>query len=112
VVILDFWDRGCGWCIRAMPQLKAVQEEFKGQPVQILGMSLDSDEKDARLVVEQMGITYPVVRAIGLSEGYVAGIPHLVILDREGKIADVHIGYAPTLKERLSQSIRQILNRK
>jgi thiol-disulfide isomerase/thioredoxin len=113
IVILDFWNRGCGWCIRAMPQLEAIQEEFKAQPVQILGMNLDEDENDARLVVEQMGISYPTVRAIGLTEGYhVGGIPHVVILDREGKIADIHIGYAPTLRERLSQSVRAILDRK
>jgi thiol-disulfide isomerase/thioredoxin len=113
VVILDFWDRGCGWCIRAMPQLKAIQEEFNGQPFQLLGMSLDEDEKNARLVVEEMGINYPTVRAIGLSEGYkVGGIPHLVILDQEGKIADIHVGYAPTLKERVSKTVKELLERK
>lgn len=86
---------------------------FSGQPVQILGMNLDENEKDARFVVEQMEIRYPTLRAIGLPEKYhVGGIPHLVILDREGKIADIHIGYAPTLKERVSQSIREILERK
>lgn len=112
VVILDFWNRGCGWCIRAMPQLKAIEDEFRGQPVQILGMNLDENESDARFVVEQMGIRYPTVRALGLAEKYhVGGIPHLVILDREGKVVDIHIGYAPMLKERVSNSIKQILNR-
>ncbi len=28
VVLLDFWYRGCGWCIRAMPQLKQLADEF------------------------------------------------------------------------------------
>ncbi|MHC5537953.1 TlpA family protein disulfide reductase [Singulisphaera rosea] len=113
VVILDFWSRGCGWCIRAMPQLKALREEFEGRPVQLLGMSLDEKEEDARLVVEQMRITYPTVRAAGLSEGYkVGGIPHLVILDQEGRIADIHIGYAPMLKERVTKSVRKLLDRK
>ena len=24
VIVLDFWYRGCGWCIMAMPQIKEV----------------------------------------------------------------------------------------
>ena len=28
VVVLDFWYRGCGWCIKAMPQLNALAEQF------------------------------------------------------------------------------------
>ncbi len=30
VVLLDFWYRGCGWCIRAMPQIKQLASDFDG----------------------------------------------------------------------------------
>jgi hypothetical protein len=35
-----------------------VAEEFRGRPEQLPGLKLDEDEKDARPVVEQMGIDY------------------------------------------------------
>ena len=35
VVVLDFWYRGCGWCIKAMPQMNQLAEDFAGQPVSI-----------------------------------------------------------------------------
>jgi hypothetical protein len=41
VVVLDFWYRGCGWCIKAMPQLNALAAEFEGRPVAVLGMNTD-----------------------------------------------------------------------
>ena len=30
VVVLDFWYRGCGWCIKAMPQLNALAGHSQG----------------------------------------------------------------------------------
>ena len=32
VVVLDFWYRGCGWCIRAMPQMKQLADDFSETP--------------------------------------------------------------------------------
>jgi peroxiredoxin len=42
VVVLDFWYRGCGWCIKAMPQLNALAGQFEGRPVALLGMNTDN----------------------------------------------------------------------
>ena len=30
VLVLDFWYRGCGWCIRAMPQIKQLAARLRG----------------------------------------------------------------------------------
>jgi peroxiredoxin len=110
VVILDFWYRGCGWCIRAMPQMKELAEDFKGQPVVVLGMNTDSDEKDAKLVVDEMKLNYPVLKAEGLPEKYhVRGFPTLIIVDPTGKVADVHVGYSPTLREEVGKAVKRLL---
>jgi thiol-disulfide isomerase/thioredoxin len=113
VVILDFWYRGCGWCIRAMPQIKELAEDFKGQPVAVLGMNTDRDEKDAKFVVDEMKLNYPVLKAQGVPEKYhVRGFPTLIIIDQEGKVADIHVGYSPTLREEVSKSVKGLLARK
>ncbi len=110
VVILDFWYRGCGWCIRAMPQVKELAEEFKGEPVAVLGMNTDRDEKDAKFVVDEMGLNYPVLKAEGIPEKYkVRGFPTLIIVDQNGKVADIHVGYSPTLRVEVAKSVRKLL---
>jgi peroxiredoxin len=112
VVILDFWYRGCGWCIRAMPQVKELAEDFKGQPVAVLGMNTDGDEKDAKFVVDEMALNYPVLKAKGVPEKYhVRGFPTLIIIDQEGKVADIHVGYSATLREQVARSVKRLLER-
>ena len=110
VVVLDFWYRGCGWCIKAMPQLNALAEEFAGRPVAVLGMNTDRNEADAKFVVDAMGLKYATLRAEGIPEKYgVQGFPTLILIDREGKVRDVHVGYSPTLRADLAKAIEGLL---
>jgi peroxiredoxin len=110
VVVLDFWYRGCGWCIRAMPQVARLAEDFKSEPVAVLGMNIDSREEDARFVIEKMGLRYPILRARGLHEKYhMNGYPTMIVLDGKGVIRNVHFGYQPTLHDEVSETIRKLL---
>ncbi len=113
VVILDFWSRGCGWCVEAMPQVKQLAEEFKNEPVAILGMNTDTDESDAKFVIKVMELNYPSLKAEGLPEKYqVQGFPTLIIVDQAGKVADIHVGYSPTLRDEVAKGIRSLLAKK
>jgi thiol-disulfide isomerase/thioredoxin len=112
VVILDFWYRGCGWCIRAMPQIKELAEEFKDAPVAILGMNTDQDENDAQFVVDALKLNYPVLKARDLPEKYhVNAFPTLIIIDPAGKVADIHVGYTSTLREDVARTVRELLRK-
>ena len=110
VVVLDFWYRGCPWCIRVMPQIRTVAERFRGQPVQILGMSTDRDTNDARLVIERMRLNYPSLRAVGIPEKYgVTGFPTMFVIDQKGTIRSIEIGYAPDAGEKLAKIVEGLL---
>jgi thiol-disulfide isomerase/thioredoxin len=110
VVVLDFWYRGCGWCVRAMPQINQLAEDFKDQPVAILGMNTDREEKDAKFVVEAMALKYPNLKAAGLPQKYgVQGFPTLILIGPDGTVRDLHVGYSPTLREDVAKEIRALL---
>ncbi len=113
VVLLDFWYRQCSWCVQAMPQVKEIAARFKDQPVVVLGMNTDPREEDARLVVEKMGLNYANLRAAGLPEKYkVQAFPTLVVIDQEGVVRDLHVGYSPTLKKEVVRSVERLLKAK
>src|SRR5205814_8026697 len=95
VVVMDFWYRGCGWCMYAMPQVKQLAADFKDKPVAILGMNTDDEVKDAQFVIDAMGLTYPTIKAKGIPEKYqVQGFPTLIIVDKDGVVRDAHVGYS------------------
>ena len=113
VLVLDFWYRGCGWCMRAMPQVKKVAKHYQGRPVAVFGMNNDRKEEDAKFVVEKMALEYPVLRSDELPGKYgVSGFPTLVIIDQQGKVADVHIGYSDHLFEDVTATVDRLLGSK
>ena len=96
VLVLDFWYRGCGWCMRAMPQVKRIAAHYRGRPVAVVGMNNDRNVDDAKFVVREMQLDYPVLRSQDLPGKYgVQGFPTLIIIDQQGKVADIHVGYSP-----------------
>ncbi len=110
VVVLDFWYRGCPWCIRAMPALEALAQQFRGRPVQFFGMNVDRDTGDARFVAGRLGLTYPVLPARGVVDSYsVVSYPTIVVVDRRGRVAEVLVGYRADLLEVLAGQIERLL---
>jgi thiol-disulfide isomerase/thioredoxin len=107
---MDFWYRGCGWCMYAMPQVKELARDFKDKPVAILGMNTDRDLADARFVVKELALNYPQLQATGLPEKFaVQGFPTLIIIDQQGTVRDIHVGYSPNLRETVSKKIESLL---
>ena len=110
VLVLDFWYRGCGWCMRAMPQVKAVAKHYQNRPVVVFGMNNDQKEADAKFVVAKMALEYPVLRSDELPGKYgVSGFPTLVVIDQKGNVADVHIGYSDHLFEDVTATVDRLL---
>ncbi|MHC4549736.1 MAG: TlpA family protein disulfide reductase [Planctomycetota bacterium] len=112
VIVLDCWYRGCGWCIKAMPQVKAIARHFAGRPVVVLGVNVDPDEQDARLVIETMALDYPTLKAPGLPKQLgVRGYPTLIVIDQQGVVRDYRIGYAADLEEQVIATVEALLEK-
>ena len=133
IVILDFWYRGCGHCILALPKVKALHETYKDRGVVVLGVNNDSDLEDAQHVVDTYSIPYKSVRNVLTpiakhdpeeadseesseksekrisSEYKVDSWPTFIVLDQNGRIAEVVGGNAEDLVEHLSEVVDGLL---
>ena len=114
VVVLDFWYRGCGWCTRAMPEIKKVAEDFEGKPVVVLGMNVDAEPEDAKFVVAAMGLNYPTLKIdfTTARKFDIQGYPTVLVIDAAGIVRDFDEGYSPTMRTDLDKKIQSALDRK
>jgi len=92
VVLLDFWTSGCVNCLHALPVLRTLEERFRGQPFQVVGIhsgKFDA-EKEVSTVAEAMaryGIDHPVGTDSDLAvweEYAIRGWPTSVLVDARG----------------------------
>jgi peroxiredoxin len=111
VVVLDFWYRNCGWCIRAADQVEALAARFANHPVTVLGMNVDRELADARAAVDRLGMTYRSVRADrSLAAAYgAAAYPTFAVVDRRGVLRHVRSGYETSLADELGAIVEALL---
>ena len=98
VVIVTFWASWCGYCRKELPVLEGLQRMAKNS-VQVIAVNTESREEFRDLARTMRSLTMKLTHDAGGkgSKAYgVNGIPHLVIIGRDGKILDVHRGYGET----------------
>src|ERR1700689_5232441 len=49
VVVLNFWATWCVPCLTEMPRFVAWQQEYGGRGLQVIGISMDDEEKPVRI---------------------------------------------------------------
>jgi thiol-disulfide isomerase/thioredoxin len=111
VVLIDFWATWCGPCREALPHMQKIAQEFEGQPLVVLSVSLDSDEGKWKDFVTKNGMTWLQYRDGGftgpISQMFgVEAIPHTFTIDADGVLQDEHIGDA-SIEGKLKKLVAQ-----
>ncbi len=111
VVLLNFWATWCGPCKIEIPWFIEFEQKYKDKGFAVLGVSMDEEGwKDVKPYVDSKKINYRVVVGDDTTAtlyGGVDSLPTTFILDREGKIAAVHVGLVS--KSDYASDIEQVL---
>jgi thiol-disulfide isomerase/thioredoxin len=99
VVLIDFWATWCGPCREALPHIHSIADKFRGEPLIVLSVDLDTDEKKWNDFVVERHMTWPqyfdggfggsMAKSFGIHE-----IPHTFTIDADGIVQDEKIGDA------------------
>jgi thiol-disulfide isomerase/thioredoxin len=98
VVLVNFWATWCPPCREEIPELIALQKQFKDR-LQIVGVSEDDDPPENVLrFSQQKGMNYPIVMytpELVAAYGGVAALPTTFVVDTQGSVVQKHAGLYP-----------------
>jgi len=112
VVIVDFWATWCPPCRKGIPDLIELKNEY-GDKIAIIGISVDTDSKSEVVpFIQKMGINYPIAYStpdVVQAFGGIDAIPTSFVVDKNGKIVDMHVGLVP--KADFTSVIDKLINK-
>lgn len=114
VVLLNFWATWCGPCRVEIPWFMEFERRHKGQGFAVIGVAMDEEGWDVvKPFVADLNVNYRILLgadSVAQLYGGVDSLPTTFLIDRQGKVAAVHIGlvsksaYEKDLSELLDDS--------
>jgi peroxiredoxin len=96
VVLLNFWATWCGPCKIEIPWFMDFEQKYKDRGFAVLGISMDDDGWAAvKPYIQEHKVNYRVLlgnESITNLYGGVESLPTTFVIDRNGRVASVHIG--------------------
>jgi peroxiredoxin len=112
VVLVNFWATWCGPCREEMPHLNRLYDKYRGSGLQLLGVNVDDDSRNAIGMAHKMGVRFPVLldSEKTVSKSYeVSAMPSTVLIDRDGRVRHVHRGYRAGVEDTYERLVRDLL---
>jgi thiol-disulfide isomerase/thioredoxin len=109
VVLLDFWATWCGPCVGEVPNVKRVYNELHPKGFEIIGISLDKNEKALKQFIAEYEIPWPQYfdgRGWGNAYGLqfnVTAIPAMFLVDKKGVLREMDA------REELESKVKKLL---
>jgi thiol-disulfide isomerase/thioredoxin len=123
VVLVNIWGIWCLPCIAEMPHLIAMQEMYREQGFEIIGMNIGADDQgtpedldEIKKFAEKKKLNYTIVRSTDAitkqfykitREGVV---PQSLVIDREGRLRGVFIGGGGKVLSQMQDTVGKVVN--
>lgn len=112
VLYIDFWASWCSSCAQSFPFLNTLHRELRDRGLQVLAVNLDENAEDAKRFLEkhpaEFSIAFDAEKRCPQDFG-VQAMPSSYLVDRQGNIRHVHLGYRRGESEKLRDLVEQLL---
>ena len=113
VLWIDFWASWCPPCRASFPWMNAMQQKYGQYGFQVVGINVDENSADGVNFLRQHPAAFDVYfdpngQAPELFN--VQGMPTSLLVDRQGQVHLMHIGFEPQQKAELEAKIRAVLS--
>lgn len=96
VVYVDFWASWCPPCRKSFPWMNEMHNKYKKEGLKIVAINLDNDREPIQKFLEKNPADFTIAYDPGgnIAKKYnLQGMPTSYIIDRNGKIKKIHIGF-------------------
>lgn len=106
VVVINFWFTTCGPCIKEMPLLNDLVAANKEKPVVFIAPGPDEEAKITKFLKKNPFNYHIVPNSLGyITTMKIENFPTHLVVDKEGIIRQVFIGYEDDIREKLQEAI-------
>ena len=92
--------------------MEALYKKYKDRGFVLLGVNIDNDSAAAKKMAEEFKLSFPVLydEKQQTSKLYkVKAMPSTYIIDRGGKVHEVHLGYKPGYEKSYDKTIGKLV---
>ena len=113
-VVLNFFATYCAPCIREIPTFNRIAKSYDGQPVKFVYVNVDTEKSadQVRQFAREKGIEVemmmPSVR-YAVQAYKIDALPRIVVVNADGVITDVIMGFQEDLAAQIGQILGQVL---
>jgi len=111
IVLIDFWGTWCVPCIKVMPDIQKLHDDFKDSGLVVMGLAVNDPIGKPQKLFKKKGFDYMLFpKGDKVSKQYdVKVFPTLYILNKKGEIIYAHKGFQKGLYNKLKKVIQKEL---
>ena len=116
VLLLNLWATWCGPCRKEMPELVAMENEFKEKGFKVIGFNVDNETPEQiKPFAEDMKLNYQIAWADEnlyrelLKVSKFNGIPQSFLIDRQGHLRGVFLGGSPKVVKEMRENVEKVV---
>lgn len=124
IILMNLWAVWCGPCRAEMPELVKLQDQYRDQGLEIIGLNIgkdqDTDEQESIDAIKQfatkMNLNYTLARSPRESSDKfyeVSGksvVPQSVLVDKQGRLRGVFTGFGPNITQSMRDTLAKVVS--
>jgi thiol-disulfide isomerase/thioredoxin len=113
LAVVDFWATWCEPCREQLPFLERLAKSYGGAGVEVYGVSFDEDRAAVEEFLARTPVKFPILWDKGgaaLADRLeVTRLPTTILVDGEGVVRGVHLGFDRDAGVALEREVRRLL---